>query len=100
MGCRAVTLDHTREGVTHVASTPSREDLENALTEAKSVDANLRRVIDTIPVLAWCNLPDGSNEFHNQRWRVADKKQMRRIVLEEVEPHESGHCRWRSISRL
>src|SRR6266481_8625346 len=68
MGCRAVTLDHTGEGVTHVASPPSREDLENALTEAKRVDADLRRIIDTIPVLASCNLPDGSNEFHNQRW--------------------------------
>src|SRR2546428_635994 len=68
MGCWAVTLDHTGEGVTHVASPPSREDLENALTEAKRVDADLRRIIDTIPVLAWCNLPDGSNEFHNQRW--------------------------------
>src|SRR6266404_4741369 len=69
MGCRAVTLDHTGEGVTHVASPPSREDLENALTEAKRVDADLRRIIDTIPVQAWCNLPDGSNEFHNQRWQ-------------------------------
>src|SRR5437016_11405819 len=68
MGCRAVTLDHTGEGVTHVASPPSREDLENALTEAKRVDADLRRIIDTIPSLAWCNLPDGSNEFLNQRW--------------------------------
>src|SRR2546426_2109319 len=68
MGCRAVTLDHSGASVTHVASPPSREDLENALTEAKRVDADLRRIIDTIPVLAWCNLPDGSNEFHNQRW--------------------------------
>ncbi len=25
-------------------------------------------MIDTIPTLAWCNLPDGSNEFLNQRW--------------------------------
>ena len=23
---------------------------------------------DTIPALVWCTLPDGSNEFHNQRW--------------------------------
>src|SRR5438034_10549701 len=68
MGCWAVTLDHTGEGVTHVASPPSREDLENALTGAKRVDADLRRIIDTIPVLAWCNLPDGSNELQNQRW--------------------------------
>jgi formate hydrogenlyase transcriptional activator len=25
-------------------------------------------VIDTIPALAWCNLPDGPNEFLNKRW--------------------------------
>jgi formate hydrogenlyase transcriptional activator len=25
-------------------------------------------VIDTIPTLAWCNLPDGPNEFLNKRW--------------------------------
>src|SRR6266446_2305454 len=68
MECRAVTLDHSGERVTHVASSPSREDLENALTEAKRVDPDLRRIIDTIPVLAWCNLPDGSVEFANQRW--------------------------------
>src|SRR5713101_3325957 len=68
MECRAVTLDHSGERVTHVASPPSREDLENALTEAKRVDPDLPRIIDTIPVLAWCNLPDGSVEFANQRW--------------------------------
>src|SRR5229473_3817923 len=28
----------------------------------------LRLTIDTIPVLAWCSRPDGSNEFLNQRW--------------------------------
>jgi formate hydrogenlyase transcriptional activator len=27
-----------------------------------------RAMIDGIPALAWCNLPDGSNEFLNQRW--------------------------------
>src|SRR6266481_3033845 len=68
MECRAVTLDHSGERVTHVASPPSRGDLENALTEAKRVDPDLRRIIDTIPVLAWCNLPDGPVEFANQRW--------------------------------
>ena len=25
-------------------------------------------MIDTIPTMAWCNLPDGSNEFVNRRW--------------------------------
>src|SRR5229473_7714600 len=28
----------------------------------------LRLTIDTIPVLAWCTRPDGSNVFLNQRW--------------------------------
>jgi hypothetical protein len=34
------------------------------------------------------------------RKRLPDKKQIRRIVLEEVEQDESGHCSWRAISRL
>jgi PAS domain S-box-containing protein len=27
-----------------------------------------RMMIDTIPALVWCGLPDGSNEFLNRRW--------------------------------
>ena len=34
----------------------------------KNSEARLRQVIDTIPTLAWCNLPDGPNEFLNKRW--------------------------------
>ena len=45
-----------------------REELEKALNETKKSEAQLRKIIDTIPTLAWCNLPDGSNEFVNQRW--------------------------------
>src|SRR5712672_2605624 len=33
----------------------------------KSED-KFRVMVDTIPALVWCTLPDGSNEFHNQRW--------------------------------
>ncbi len=47
---------------------PTRKDLENALLESRESEAQLRRIIDTIPTLAWCNLPDGSNEFLNKRW--------------------------------
>src|SRR6266403_2177378 len=55
--------------VTDVAKRyPTRKDLENALLESRESEAVLRRIIDTIPSLAWCNLPDGSNEFLNQRW--------------------------------
>src|SRR5260370_41711528 len=46
----------------------SQEALERALDELKNSESKLRRVIDKIPTLAWCNLPDRSNEFLNQRW--------------------------------
>ena len=49
-------------------NTQTREDLEKALNESRKSEAQLRKIIDTIPTLAWCNLPDGSNEFLNQRW--------------------------------
>ena len=38
------------------------------LEQLQDSEARLRRVIDTIPTMAWCNLPDGSNEFVNRRW--------------------------------
>lgn len=38
------------------------------ITERKEAEENLRRVIDAIPTLAWCNLPDGTNEFLNKNW--------------------------------
>jgi len=47
----------------------TREDLEKALDESKKSEAQLRKIIDTIPTMAWCKLPDGSNEFSNQRWQ-------------------------------
>jgi PAS domain S-box-containing protein len=46
----------------------TRGDLEKALNETKKSEAHLRKIIDTIPTLAWCNLSDGSNEFVNRRW--------------------------------
>ena len=55
--------------MTHVISQSSTQDPARDLTAAKATDAQLRRIIDTIPVLAWCDLPDGSNEFFNQRWQ-------------------------------
>ena len=45
-----------------------REDLEKAFNEAKKSEARLRRILDTIPTLAWCSLPDGTGEFWNRRW--------------------------------
>jgi PAS domain S-box-containing protein len=42
--------------------------LEKACESFNPSEAKLRTIIDTIPVIAWCALADGSNEFKNQRW--------------------------------
>ena len=42
-----------------------RKQAEKAL---KASQMELRQAIDTIPALAWCNLPDGANEFLSRRW--------------------------------
>ncbi|MBV8052507.1 MAG: PAS domain-containing protein [Acidobacteriaceae bacterium] len=44
--------------------------IANACAEEalQSSERNLAAVIDAIPALAWCNLPDGSNEFLNRGW--------------------------------
>ena len=42
-----------------------RKQAEKAL---KTSQMELRQAIDTIPALAWCNLPDGANEFLSRRW--------------------------------
>jgi PAS domain S-box-containing protein len=34
----------------------------------RASERDLNHIINTIPVLAWCNFPDGSNEFLNQPW--------------------------------
>jgi formate hydrogenlyase transcriptional activator len=46
----------------------SQQDLLQELQESRDSEARLRKIIDTIPTLAWCNLTDGANEFVNQRW--------------------------------
>jgi PAS domain S-box-containing protein len=46
----------------------SEAALRKAFDEIKKSETKLRQVIDTIPTLAWCNLPDGPNEFLNKRW--------------------------------
>src|SRR3984885_953113 len=54
--------------MTSIPQQRSQEALRRALDELKNSERKLRQVIDTIPTLAWCNLPDGSNEFLNKRW--------------------------------
>src|SRR5690348_9642167 len=52
-------------------STGQRETkaaLKEALDEVKRTEDRLRKIIDTIPILAWCSRPDGSSEFLNRQW--------------------------------
>ena len=61
------------EGAANIAviaieSDRSRAALEKAFQDIKNSEAKLRQVIDAIPALAWCNLPDGPNDFLNKRW--------------------------------
>jgi PAS domain S-box-containing protein len=44
--------------------------ISNACAEEalRSSEHNLGAIIDALPTLAWCNLPDGSNEFLNKGW--------------------------------
>ena len=46
----------------------SEAALQKALDGIQESEAKLRQVIDAIPTLAWCNLPEGSNEFLNKSW--------------------------------
>lgn len=45
-----------------------QEVLEKPPNESTKSVPRLFQIIDTIPSLAWCHLPDGSNEFLNERW--------------------------------
>jgi len=61
------------EGAAHVAliaiqSDRSQTALQQAYQEIKQSEGRLRKIIDTIPTLAWCSLPDGTGEFWNRRW--------------------------------
>src|SRR3989442_1119601 len=58
----------------------SQESLTNALALLQKSEAKLRQVIDTIPTLAWCNLPDGPNEFLNRRWHEYTGRLKSRMV--------------------
>jgi PAS domain S-box-containing protein len=70
-----LVLDGSGEVVEHVGTVVditerkrAEEALRNALEEIQKSESKLRQVIDAIPALAWCNLPDGPNEFLNKGW--------------------------------
>jgi PAS domain S-box-containing protein len=43
------------------------EDRRQAEQRSQEAERQLRAAIDTIPVIVWSSLPDGTNDFHNQR---------------------------------
>src|ERR1700720_180150 len=61
------------EGAGHIAviaieGERSQEALRSAFEEIRNSESRLREIIDTIPTLAWCSLPDGTGIFWNRRW--------------------------------
>jgi PAS domain S-box-containing protein len=66
---QAVAL-HDADGkvLKFVGATTDIDDQKRAEEALRASEANLRRVIDTIPSLSWCNLPDGPNEFLSKGW--------------------------------
>jgi formate hydrogenlyase transcriptional activator len=46
----------------------SHTALQQAYQQIKQSEDRLRKIIDTIPTLAWCSSPDGTGEFWNRRW--------------------------------
>src|ERR1700688_3287565 len=61
------------EGADHIAviaieGERSQEALRSAFKQIRNSEARLRKIIDTIPTLAWCTLPDGTGIFWNRRW--------------------------------
>src|ERR1700675_853331 len=61
------------EGASHIAviaieGERSQAALRSAFEAIRTSEAKLRKIIDTIPTLAWCALPDGTGIFWNRRW--------------------------------
>jgi hypothetical protein len=42
--------------------------LENTVIHSNEPDTRLQTIMDAIPAIVWCGLPDGSKEFINKRW--------------------------------
>src|SRR5262249_50136020 len=53
-----------------VALSEDITDRKQAQDTLQASELELRQVIDTIPALVWCNLPDGPNEFLSKRWHA------------------------------
>src|SRR6266550_808027 len=81
----------------------SQQDLRQELQESRDSEARLRKIIDTIPALAWCNLSDGSNDFVNRRWSDytgLSQEEVKQVGCKvEIHPEDLPKWldRWRSL---
>ena len=60
--------DGSTEGAEFFGCSEPRENAAEISNKLDGTESSLRRVIDTIPALAWCARPDGSIEFLNRQW--------------------------------
>src|SRR5215831_10781353 len=68
-GVRCLTNRRSRRLVTRVESQTGGRRRKGDPAVATLKDAQLRQILHTIPVLAFCTLADGANEFTNKRWQ-------------------------------
>jgi formate hydrogenlyase transcriptional activator len=61
-------LEDAKGSAGSVGHLVSRENASEANNDSNGPEGRLRRIIDTIPALAWCARPDGSIEFLNKQW--------------------------------
>jgi formate hydrogenlyase transcriptional activator len=61
-------LENAKGSAESVGHLVSRENASEANNDSNGPEGRLRRIIDTIPALAWCARPDGSIEFLNKQW--------------------------------
>ena len=77
----------TSTTIEELRQTDSLSAAEKMIAEVRGAEAELRRVIDAIPALAWCNSAHGSNEFLNRRWHD----------YTGLTPEESRGSGWRAV---
>ena len=66
---QAVALRDAEGNVVKFVGTSTDIDDQTRTEEAlRASEGKLRRVIDTIPTLSWCNMADGPNEFLSRSW--------------------------------
>ncbi|PSJ38965.1 bifunctional diguanylate cyclase/phosphodiesterase [Allosphingosinicella deserti] len=79
--------------ISDVTAAKQAEDLE------RTVSAQWRKMLDTIPQMAWSVSPDGREAFYNERWvdftgRLADDESILRLDLLHPDDREDARDMW------